>query len=298
MPAEWEPHQRVWLTWFGQERRDAVSCDIVKALLPNVKLTMNVASETMKTNAVKYMTDHGINASKLEFVIDPNVDFFVRDYAVFVKDASDKPQIVDFAYSAYGQFPQLTGKQMPEFEKQFGMWEERLAESLNVPLIKSDCYFEGGGIESNGRGTFLVIKDMAVQRNPDKTIAQIESELKRTLGARKIIWLEKGLAEDKQYAGGAPFFANYYGGGANMHIDELARFVNETTVVLPYVETSEKARSPVDDLNRPMLESNFQILQKATTADGKKLKIVRIPMPEIEQLKFAISVDEANLRTY
>ena len=53
MPAEWEPHERVWLTWFGAERRDAVSCEIVKALLPNVKLTINVESEAMKINAVK-----------------------------------------------------------------------------------------------------------------------------------------------------------------------------------------------------------------------------------------------------
>jgi agmatine deiminase len=128
-----------------------------------------------------------------------------------------------------------------------------------------------------------MIRDMALQRNPDKSIAEIENELKRTLGARKIIWLEKGLIEDKQFPNGAPFFENYYGGGANMHIDELARFVNETTVVLPYIARDDSEKSPVDRLNYPMLEANFKILQKAKTADGKKLKIVRIPMPQIEQ---------------
>jgi len=298
LPAEWEPQDRVWLTWFGQERRDSVSCDIVKALLPNVKLTMNVASDGMKEMAVKYMTDRNIDASKLEFVIDPFADFFVRDYAMFVKDSKGALQIVDFVYSSYGRFPQLTGNPISEQEKKFGVWEETLSRQLKLPIIKSEYYFEGGGIESNGRGTLLVIKDMATQRNPGRSITEIENELKRTLGARKVIWLEKGLAEDKQFPNGAPFFANYYGGGANMHVDELARFVDETTVVLPYIAKADGEKSPVDKLNYPMLEANAKILQNATTADDKKLKIVRIPMPEIEQLKFTLTVDDTNLRTY
>lgn len=298
LPAEWEPHQKVWLTWFGQERRDSVLCDIVKALLPNANLTINVASDAMKQSAVRYLTGQNIDTSKLEFVIDPYIDYFVRDYAMFVKDSKGTVQIVDFVYSSYGRFPQLTGNPMPEEEKKFGVWEETLSQQLKLPIIKSDFYFEGGGIESNGRGTLLVIKDMATQRNPGRSITEIENELKRTLGARKIIWLEKGLAEDKQFPHGAPFVANYYGGGANMHIDELARFVDERTVVLPYIDRAEREKSPVDKLNYPMLEANLKILQKATTADGKKLKVVRIPMPEAEQLKFTLTVDDTNLRTY
>lgn len=298
LPAEWEPQQKVWLTWFGQERRDSVSCDIVKALQPNVKLTINVESDAMKQSAVKYMTEQSIDASKLEFVIDPYIDFFVRDYAMFVKDAKGAARIVDFVYSAYGRFPQLSGKAMPEQEAKFGVWEETLSRQLQLPIIKSDYYFEGGGIESNGRGTLLVIRDMATQRNPGKSIVEIENELKRTLGARKIIWLEKGLAEDKLLPNGAPFVANYYGGGANMHVDELARFVNETTVVLPHVGPEDSEKSPVDKLNAPMFEANFRILQSATTADGKRIKVVRIPMPEVEQLKFTIVVDDTNLETY
>lgn len=298
LPAEWEPHQKVWLTWFGQERRDAVSCDIVKALLPSVKLTVNVASDGMKQSAIKYMAERNVDTSKLEFVIDPYVDFFVRDYAMFVKDSKGVVQIVDFAYSAYGRFPQLTGKPMPEEEMKFGVWEETLSQQLKLPIIKSDYYFEGGGIESNGHGTLLVIKDMATQRNPGRSLVEIEGELKRTLGARKIIWLEKGLAEDKLFPNGAPFVANYYGGGANMHVDELARFVDERTVVLPYIDRAESEKSPVDKLNYPMLEANLKILQNATTADGKKIRVVRIPMPEAEQLKFTLTVDDTNLRTY
>ncbi len=298
VPAEWEPQEMVYLSWFGLERRDEVSCDIIRALLPHVRITMNVGSELAKEKAMKYMASQNIVTSKIGFVIDTNIDYFVRDYAVFVKDKADKLQIVDFAYSMYGMYPQMTGIPMPEYEKKFGEWEERLAKQLNLPVVKSEYFFEGGGIEANGKGTLMIIKDMAIQRNPDKTIPEMENELKRTLGARKIIWLEKGLIEDRRFPKSAPFYKNYYSGGANMHVDELARFVDETTVLLPYISADEKDNSPVDTFNYPMLEANLKILQAATTADGKKLKIVRIPMPESEQLKFTLTVDDSNLRTY
>ena len=173
-----------------------------------------------------------------------------------------------------------------------------MAVLLNLPIVKSEYVFEGGGIEANGSGTFMIIKEMAIQRNPNKSMAEIENELKITLGARKIIWLEKGLVEDKIFPKFGPFHKNYFGGGANMHIDELCRFVDESTVVLPYISIEEKDKSPVDSLNYPMLEANFKILQNATTANGKKLKIIRIPMPEIEQLKFTLTVTENQDKTF
>lgn len=163
-----------------------------------------------------------------------------------------------------------------------------MAKQLGVPLITSDFAFESGGIDTNGNGTFLIIRQMALQRNPTKTLEQIEAELTRTLGARKIIWLEQGLIEDRRFPRGGPFYRNYDGGGANMHVDELARFVNDTTVILPYIAEAEKNRSPIDSLNYPIFEANASILEQATTADGKKLTIVLIPMSEAERLKFTV----------
>ena len=179
-----------------------------------------------------------------------------------------------------------------------GKWDERLAKYLNIPITKSDFVFEAGGVEANGKGTFLVIKEMAIQRNPGKSITEIENELKRKLGAKKIIWLAKGLVEDKQFPNMGPFFKNYFGGGANMHIDELCRFVDEATVVLPFILKEDVNKSPVDSINYEILEENYNILKHSKTAEGRELKIIRIPMPEIEQLKFSIPVNENNLSEY
>lgn len=100
LPAEWEPHERVWLTWFGQGRRDSVSAEMVKALQPHVKLTMNVASAFTKENAIRFLAAHDVGTDSIEFAIDPNIDYFVPDYAVFVKDESDKVHVVDFCLHA------------------------------------------------------------------------------------------------------------------------------------------------------------------------------------------------------
>lgn len=297
-PAEWEPHERVWLTWFGQGRRDSVSAEMVRALAPHVKLTINVMDEPMKSSARTFLATQGIESSSVDFTVDPDVDYFVRDYTFFVKEAADKPRVVDFRYTNYGRFLPNAPPAMPESEKKFGQWEGRLAGQLGLPLVTSDLALEGGGVDTNGKGTFLAIRQMALQRNPTLTIEQIEVELKRTLGARKIIWLEQGLIEDRHFPKSGPFLRNYYGGGANMHVDELARFVDDTTVILPHIPAAERNASPVDSINYPMLEINARILQSARTADGKKITVIRIPMPEIEALKFTLPVDDSNLRTY
>lgn len=297
IPAEWEKQEKVWLSWFGQERRDSTSCRVIEALQPHVPLSINVESDSMKMAAIQYMSGYNIDVSKLDFVKDAYADFYIRDYVFFVKDAAEKLQIVCFDYSSYGMYPDLLGP-MTEEEGRFGKWDERLAEKMRVPAVTSDYVFEGGGIESNGKGTFLVIKEMALQRNPKKTIPEIEAELKRTLGARKIIWLANGLIEDRLFPNFGPFYKNYFGGGANMHVDELCRFTDETTVVLPYISAADKAKSPVDSINHPMLETNYEILKNATTADGKKIKIIRIPMPEIEQLKYAMVIEQSDIKRF
>jgi len=259
---------------------------------------LNVESDSMKTQAIKYMSSYKIDVSIIEFVQDEYTDFYTRDYVFFVKSPDEKLQIVCFDYSAYGMYPDFYGTPMTEEESRFGKWDERLAKKLNLPAITSQYVLEGGGVESNGKGTLMVIREMALQRNPEKSIPEIEAELKRTLGARKIIWLANGLIEDRLFPRFGPFYKNYFGGGANMHVDELCRFTDETTVVLPYIAIKDKDKSPVDSLNYPMLEANYEILKNATTADGKKLKIIRIPMPEIEQLKYAMTIQESDYKRF
>ncbi len=84
----------------------------------------------------------------------------------------------------------------------------------------------------------------------------MEAVLADHLGARKVIWLGRGIAGDDTHG----------------HVDDLCRFTDETTVVLAD-ETSTA------DANYAPLRDNRERLEGATTADGRPLRVVPLPMP-------------------
>lgn len=81
--------------------------------------------------------------------------------------------------------------------------------------------------------------------------ADIEQKLKEYLGAEEIIWLKKGLAGDD----------------TDGHIDDLARFLSEDTILAA-------ACNDPEDLNYDALQENLEILHKT------RFNIVTLPLPQ------------------
>jgi agmatine deiminase len=84
----------------------------------------------------------------------------------------------------------------------------------------------------------------------------LEFALGLFLGVRKVIWLGEGIQGDDTHG----------------HVDDLARFVSPDTVVT-VVE-----RDPAD-ANYAALQDNCKRLRSATDQDGKRLRVVELPMP-------------------
>ena len=95
------------------------------------------------------------------------------------------------------------------------------------------------------------------ERNPGLKRNEIENVFKKYLGITKIIWLNKGITGDDTHG----------------HIDDIARFVSNDKIFLSY-EKNQK------DKNFTVLNENYKILNKTTDQNGKKLKIIKIPMPK------------------
>ncbi len=76
---------------------------------------------------------------------------------------------------------------------------------------------EGGAIEINGSGQILTTEAVLLNknRNPHLSREEIEQHLCDYLGVRNILWLEKGIEGDD----------------TDGHIDDLARFTNDNTIV-------------------------------------------------------------------
>ena len=75
---------------------------------------------------------------------------------------------------------------------------------------------------------------------------EIEKFLKDYLGVTHIIWLKNGIAGDD----------------TDGHVDDLARFVNPTTVVCGYDDG--------DDENSEALQKNYELLCQSTDQDGRE----------------------------
>ncbi len=122
---------------------------------------------------------------------------------------------------------------------------------------------EGGSFDVNGAGDVLATEqcllDETVQpRNPGWSRTDYERLFAEWLGAPNVIWLGRGIAGDDDTHG---------------HVDDVCRFVNERTVVLA------QERNPRDPNYAP-LQENRERLEGARLADGSRVEIVPLPMPE------------------
>ncbi len=159
---------------------------------------------------------------------------------------------MDWGYNAWG------GK-YPPFDLDDAV-PQRVAELLGLPCFHPGIVMEGGALDVNGRGTVLTTEACLLNpnRNPDLSRTQIEGYLRAYLGVTKVLWLGDGIVGDD----------------TDGHVDDLARFVDPTTVVT-VVETDPA------DANYARLEENRRRLRAMTDQDNRPLRVIELPMPGV-----------------
>jgi agmatine deiminase len=119
---------------------------------------------------------------------------------------------------------------------------------------------EGGSIDGNGAGILLTTEECLLsevqQRNPSVSRAQLEQAFHDYLGIEQVLWLNRGIVGDDTHG----------------HIDDIARFVGPTTIVVA-VEPNK------NDPNHAPLAENLRRLQAARTPEGKQFNVVELPLP-------------------
>jgi agmatine deiminase len=94
-------------------------------------------------------------------------------------------------------------------------------------------------------------------RNPGVTRKELETIFRDYLGATNILWLKNGIAGDDTHG----------------HVDDLARFVNPTTIVT-VVENDPS------ETNYQPLQENLALLREMKDQDGRPLRVETLPMPD------------------
>ncbi|KAJ6645278.1 Agmatine deiminase, partial [Pseudolycoriella hygida] len=252
MIAEWERQDRVFMGWptsvetclneanehmFQDLRSDVAGmANAIIEFEPVVMLT-----DPEQITSAQEMLDARVTIVPFDFF-----DLWARDMLpVFVEkiDSDGKKTLVgvDFNFNGYGNKTEC---------KKNAHLSSKLLEMYGIPKRPAHIISEGGALITDGRGTLFITDSCIVNENRNKqTKAEIERELKRVLGMRKIIWLE-GVA-GKDYTDG--------------HVDCLVRYAAPGTVLL---NCSFEGSTP-DHWTRSNLAAE-EVLKTATDADGTR----------------------------
>jgi agmatine deiminase len=266
LPAEWEPHEAVWIAW-PHQRDDWpgkfppipwVFTEIVRHLHPAEIVRILVNDAAGERRARRCLGQAGVDLRRVEFFAVPTNRVWTRDYGpLFVQDAAGTVAITDWGFNGWAKYRN---------HRRDNAVPARLAKRLGMPHWQPACggkrvVLEGGSIDVNGAGLLLTTEECLLSpvqaRNPGLSRTDLEQVLADNLGAQKVLWLGRGIAGDDTHG----------------HVDDLARFVGPRSVV-GVVEDN-----PADPNFAP-LQENLERLRNLTDLEGRPLEIHTLPMPE------------------
>jgi agmatine deiminase len=262
MPAEWEPHAATWLAWPHNavtwpeqlQQVQATYVQLITALQAQEIVHVLVNDAAAATQVLQRLTASGQRHTHLVLHHHATVDAWLRDSGpIFLTPTASTSQslaIVDWRFTAWGgKYPEM----LPDDDL-----PRHISSLLGLPRFQPNLALEGGAIDVNGRGSCLTTEQclLHANRNPHLQRADIERALHDYLGVRHVIWLGEGIAGDD----------------TDGHVDDIARFVNPTTVVCALTDDPQ-------DVNYAALHDNYQRLQAATDQDGRPLHVIPLPMP-------------------
>ncbi len=266
MPAEWAPHTATYLvwphnldTWPGKfEPIPAIFAQMAAAIAHfeplRILINDHMRAEEIAPLIIDAPTPFGGPArmERIEFVPIPTNDSWIRDHGpIFVNRHDGRGQIaLDWRFNSWGE--------------KYGAYDldnvvpRRLGERYGFDVIETGIVLEGGSIEVNGAGALLTTESCLLNRNrnPDLTRSEIEEFLHLCLGVEQIIWLGDGIAGDD----------------TNGHVDDLARFTAEDTIVT--VVEHDPA-----DVNYQAAAGQSYAPTGGPRSAGRPFKVETLPMP-------------------
>ena len=296
MPAEWEPHAATWLAWphyHGDwpgkfEPIPWVYAEIIRNLARHERVELIVNDAAAARQARRMLERAEAYSDNIRFHRWPTNRVWLRDSGcIFLKCGADTPVrqthpigsklrghpvALKFRFNAWAKYSNW------RLDEKIGS----LMANVKSPILAAKnaarighphpreihplsggkrIVLEGGSIDVNGAGTILTTEECLLskvqERNPHMMRMHYEKAFADYLGAPHTIWLGRGILGDDTHG----------------HVDDLARFVSNDTVIT-MVETNSK------DVNHAPLRANLRRLQSARDQDGRQLTVVELPMPQ------------------
>jgi agmatine deiminase len=282
-PGEFEPQDYIWLSWvergfFGAAPSSTVMIEVMKALAPHVRVRLLHSGQLPRASdgsepalldrraaqarLRSLLGDARIDLGRVELVYHPLAYAAIQDPGPFFLLTRGGLALADY--------------RLNHPDPRAAAMDRDIAAELGVPLVHSALVSEGGGRQSNGRGTLLLARSVEQARNPGWTLSDIEREHLRVHGAKKVVWLEEGPADEHwgRLADGR------WGIGTGGHVDGFARFADPSTILLAEVSAEQRERFAILTQTHQRMERNHAILRAAKDQEGKPFRIVRVPVPD------------------
>lgn len=297
VPAEWEPHESIWMAWPAYNNKhdwdaQATYAQLLKTLIAKLPVNLCVTDTAHAQQVQAYLQGKGVGANhfgtSIRFKVVGYGDIWLRDTGPVLVQSGEEMTAVDFGFDCWGWGGFVKDKSFPEFIQREEAVDRTIAKMANATAVKSSLVLEGGALEFNGKGTVIVSEDVVLQRNPAWSKASVEAEFQRLFGTQKVIWLKGFVGNDAHPVLNAPYQVRHNGGTqtvytlmtTNGHTDEFVRFTSSNQILLAKPPSAEEAANDaIAARSRQTLLEAQRILSSATDGDGQPLQIKWMPEP-------------------
>ena len=258
-PAEWEEQSFVQLTWPHADTDWAYMlaevsdcfCNIAREIAARERLLIVAPN----VDDVRRQIEDVVNMDDVRFAELPSNDTWARDHGGITIIEDGRPVILDFCFNGWGlKFAADRDNLITSRLHDDGFLQGELRNCRNF-------VFEGGSIESDGKGTLLTTAEclLSLNRNATMCRADIERYLLDTFGAEQLLWLDYGYLA---------------GDDTDSHIDTLARLCPNNTIayVAPPTDTADEHYQSLTQMQAQL--RTFRTLQ------SEPFRLVPLPMAE------------------
>lgn len=258
-PAEWAEQRMVQLTWPHRDTDWAEMLDEVsicfREIARQVALRERLLIVTPDVEGVRRQIEGVVQMANVTFAELPTNDTWARDHGGLTVLEDGRKVVLDFCFNGWGlKFAADKDNLITSRLHEMGLLEGELKNCRNF-------VFEGGSIESDGRGTLLTTAECLLSPNRNATMSrgEIEEYLCREFGAERVLWLVYGYLA---------------GDDTDSHVDTLARLCPDDTIA--YVAPPDDEA----DEHREALCRMEEQLRGFRTREGKPYRLVALPMAE------------------
>lgn len=260
-PAEWEPQDAILIAWphDGTDWADRLTevestyAALGAAVTRFQDLLVCVRDGALADRARALLAAAGASTDRLRFIEVGYDDTWLRDSGPITLLAGADRQLLDFRFTGWG------GKYAAERD------DALVTSLLRAGAFSAACHhqpidfiLEGGAIETDGAGTLLSTWACLSHRHPDSSRAGIAAALAGHLAQDRVLLLEHGHLE---------------GDDTDAHIDTLARFASEASIVF-------QACSDARDSHHPSLAKMAAELAALRRSDGSPYTLFPLPWPQ------------------